>query len=101
MALFKIRDVEQEKKLDLGEEVIAGVIEVKDEKISLKDGWQFIKDILAAPAIGTLTGGAHKDGVYEESDEVKPGEKGYFQAFKDLLMTQGFFVEEIPIKKKK
>jgi len=95
MTLYKIRDVEQEDKLGNKEEVIAAIIEVEDEKISLKDGWQAIKDILAAPAIATLTGGEQEDGTYEESGEVKPGDEGYFQAFKDLLITQGFIVEEI------
>jgi len=97
MKLYKIRDVEKEAELKLGENVIAGTIEVDEDESNVKliDGWQSVKDYLDAPSIATLTGKDEDDRWSEQEGEVKPGEKGYFQAFRDLLITQGFIIEEI------
>lgn len=98
---YIIRDINQEGKLDTQSKVIAGIIEVDvdNEKVKLIDGWKSVKEITDLKEVAGLIG--EKENGVQVTKEItfKEGEKGFFRAMRDIFLSLGFLVEEVPIEK--
>lgn len=96
---FVVRDANAELKSEYPKEIIAAIIEVDGEQIKLVgDAWNSIRNLVGKVIQKFESVRSNKNFSITRIIDIKPGQKGYVQAFFENLKRDGFVLQEYKVK---